>query len=242
MSSNDQTTQQATSAPAGEQEPLLGAPGTNTQKADQSVMRNLVTGTAPIAQLGAILLFGLVWTSIFTHPRILFSAHPLLNSAAILLALQAVLVLQPTHTPQQKKVGTYVHATFWVLANGAFYAALAVILVHKQRQGIGHFESPHAWMGVITYALLAAQAFVGFTQYFLPGLYGGVDNAKALYKYHRAFGYILITMMSVNVVLASLTYYAGAVLGLKTWTTSVATALIVLGLFPRIKKQKLGLQ
>lgn len=33
---------------------------------------------------------------------------------------------------------------------------------------------------MIIYSVLLVQAFVGFTQYFVPGLYGGVDNAKAV--------------------------------------------------------------
>ena len=40
---------------------------------------------------------------------------------------------------------------------------------------------------------------VGITQYFTPGLYGGVDNAKVLYKYHRAWGYLTILMMLATI-------------------------------------------
>jgi len=222
-----------------EDEPLLGRPGDVAQTDEELLVKNLITGTAPIAQLGGILLFGLVWGAIFTHKTMLFSAHPLLNAAAIVFAIQAVLILQPTHSPEQKRLGTYYHAGFWTIALGAFYASLIVIEVHKANNGLGHFESSHAILGVITYVLFFIQAFVGVTQYFFPGLYGGVDNAKSLYKYHRVSGYVILTLTIVNVVLAAETYYAGKILGLKLWATILGVVLVAVGLVPRIKKQKM---
>jgi hypothetical protein len=60
----------------GEQEPLLGRPGANTQPVDGQLRYNLFSGTAPIAQAGALALALVVWGSIFMHPLMLFSAHP----------------------------------------------------------------------------------------------------------------------------------------------------------------------
>jgi hypothetical protein len=186
-------------------------------------------GTAPLAQIGGITLVALVWGAVFTHKLLLFSAHPLLNSAAILFAIQAILVVQPTHTPEQKRAGTLVHAAFWAVALGAFYAALVVVEWHKQRSHIGHFESPHAILGVIIYVLLLIQAWVGVTQYFFPQIYGGEDNAKKLYKYHRVAGYFIFTLVLVNVVLATYTPYAGKILGIKTWAAVLGSVLVVIG-------------
>jgi len=224
-----------------EHEPLLGRPGDVAQREQAPLFKNLITGTAPLAQTGSINLFALVWGAVFTHKTIIFSAHPLLNATGVLLATQAVLILQPTHTPKQKKVGTYVHASIWALALGSFYAALAIVLWHKYHSGIGHFESPHAILGVVIYILLLIQAFVGVTQYFFPGLYGGVDNAKALYKYHRITGYSILILILFNVILASYTFYGGRILGIKTWATIVGSLLVVMGVGPRIKKQKIRL-
>ncbi|PWW74775.1 hypothetical protein C7212DRAFT_365265 [Tuber magnatum] len=234
------TAQAATAAPASEDEPLLGRPGDVAQGEDEGLLHNLVAGTAPLAQVGGLVLVGLVWGAVFTHPILVpFSLHPLLNSLAILFALEAILVLQPTHTADQRRKGTYAHATFTALAALCFYSALAVILVHKKRTGLPHFESPHAILGVIIYSVLLVQGFIGFTQYFVPGLYGGVGNAKALYKYHRVSGYFLLTLFLVNVILASLTYYGGKILNLKTWGVILVSVLAVAGVFPRIKKQKI---
>ncbi|KMU82725.1 hypothetical protein CIHG_00506 [Coccidioides immitis H538.4] len=44
----------------GEEEPLLGRPGDVTQKENQSILINLVTGTAPIAQAGILIVR--LWT------------------------------------------------------------------------------------------------------------------------------------------------------------------------------------
>ncbi|CAZ84194.1 unnamed protein product [Tuber melanosporum] len=244
MSSQDTTTQDTTqaaaAAPASEQEPLLGRPGDVAQGEGEGLLRNLVAGTASLAQIGGLVLVALVWGAVFTH-RILvpFSLHPLLNSLAILFALEAILVLQPTHTPDQRQKGTYTHASFVGLAALCFYGALAAVLVHKKRAGLPHFESPHAILGVIIYSLLLLQAFIGFTQYFVPGLYGGVGNAKVLYKYHRISGYLLLTLFLVNLILASLIDYGRLVLNLKTWGVALVGVLIVAGVFPRIKKQKI---
>jgi hypothetical protein len=163
-----------------EHEPLLGRPGDIAQRPGHSLFKNLVIGTALLAQVGGLILFAMVWRGVFTHKLLVFSAHPLLNATGVLFAIQAVLVLQPTHTPEQKRSGALVHAMFWVLGLGAFYAALAVVLWHKHRSHIGHFESPHATLGVVIYVLMLLQAWVGVTQYFFPSLYGGVENGKAL--------------------------------------------------------------
>ncbi|CUS15596.1 unnamed protein product [Tuber aestivum] len=230
------TPQAATASSASEQEPLLGRPGDVAQGEDESLLHNLVAGTSPLAQVGGLVLVGLVWGVVFTH-RILvpFSLHPLLNSLAILFALEAILVLQPTHTTDQKRKGTYAHASFAALAALCFYGALASVLVHKKRTGLPHFESPHAILGVIIYSVLLVQAFIGFTQYFVPGLYGGVGNARAIYKYHRVSGYFLLTLFLVNVILATSTYYAGNILGLKAWGVILVSILVVAGrLFIRV--------
>jgi hypothetical protein len=161
--------------------------------------------------------------------------------AALLLVAQSALILQPTYTAEQKKQGTLVHAALNNAALLCFLVALVCIELNKfKHQGI-HFESPHAILGLITYILLFFQAAVGVTQYFTPQLYGGVNNAKKLYKYHRISGYVLFTLMLVTVCAATRTTYNVNVLHIKTWAVVVASALTLAGIVPRIKKQKLGL-
>jgi len=225
---------------ANEQEPLLGRPGDASQ-GDEPIYRNLVIGTGVVAQAGVWILAAIVWGAVFSHDLILFSAHPLLNSAGIVLIAQGALILQPTYTPEQKKTGTYIHAATNDLGVAALIAGLIVIEVNKFRGGGEHFESPHAILGVITYALLIIQAFVGFTQYFVPQLYGGVENAKKIWKYHRASGYVVFTLMLATVAAATQTGFNKNVLHMQLWAIIVASVLTLAGILPRIKKQKLGL-
>lgn len=188
------------------------------------------------------MLVAVIWGVVFTHKILIpFSLHPLLNSVGVLFVVEAILVLQPTHTADQKRKGTYTHASLAALAAVCFYSALAAILVHKMRAGLPHYESPHAILGAVIYALLFIQAFVGFTQYFVPALYGGVGNAKSVYKYHRVSGYIILFLLLANVVLASLTFYGSKILGLKTWGIVLIGLLTIAGAYPRIKKQKVKL-
>ncbi|KAK1080502.1 hypothetical protein LTR33_005491 [Friedmanniomyces endolithicus] len=158
-----------------EQSPLLGGPGDATQQ-DKPLYYNFIiamtsamaltfmAGTGVVAQAGAWILAAIVWGAVFSNDLILFSAHPLLNSAAVLFFIQAILILQPTHTAKQKKQGTYTHAALNNVALLAAVAGLIVIEYNKIDHGGKHFESPHAILGLITYIMVAGQALVGITQ------------------------------------------------------------------------------
>lgn len=225
----------------GEQEPLLGRPGDAAQPEGKPIAYNLIIGTAVIAQAGLLILAALIWASILMRPLILFSAHPLLNSAGLLLISQAVLLLQPTHTPTQKRQGAHIHGILNTAGVSALIAGLVVIEVNKSRNQLHHFKSVHAILGLVTYALFYVQALVGLTQYYTPGLYGGLDNAKKLYKYHRMSGYAVLVLALATVAAATQTDYNKNVLHIRLWAVLVAAALILAGIVPRIKKQKLGI-
>jgi len=113
--------------------------------------------------------------------------------------------------------------------------------INKRGPGHEHFVSAHAILGLITYIVIAIQAFVGFTQYFVPQLYGSVDKAKAIYKWHRISGYVVLTLLLATVAAATQTDYNKYVLDIKLWAVLLAAVLILVGVVPRIKKQKLGL-
>ncbi|KAG0645361.1 hypothetical protein D0Z07_8898 [Hyphodiscus hymeniophilus] len=226
---------------AGEDEPLLGRPGDASQESGQPIYYNLITGTAVIAQVGIVLLVASVWASIFLHDIILFSAHPLLNSAGLLVLTQSILILQPTHTPAQKRKGTIIHFTLNNLAVDLLIAGLVVIEYNKIKGGTHHFESPHGILGLITYIFLAIQALVGFTAYFVPKLYGGETQAKSLYKWHRLSGYVLLVLLLATVIAATQTTYIKNAIHIKLWAILISSILILAGVLPRIKKQKLGL-
>lgn len=195
-----------------------------------------------IAQVGIILLTASIWASVFLSKLILFSAHPLLNSAGLLAVTQAILVLQPTHTAEQKRTGTTSHFLLNNFGLDALVAGLVIIEYNKFAHNGTHFVSPHAILGLITYILLGIQALVGFTQYYVPRLYGGVDNAKAIYKYHRASGYVILVLMLATVAAATQTDFNKKELDIKLWAVLISAVLVLVGVFSRLQQHKLGLK
>ncbi|KAH7081649.1 hypothetical protein BKA63DRAFT_530632 [Paraphoma chrysanthemicola] len=225
-----------------EEEPLLGRRGDASQAEGQSLVYNLWIGTAPIAQAGIWILAAIVWGAILSKKLIFFSAHPLLNSAGFLLSIQAALILQPTHTPAQKRAGTIAHFLFHVFGTSALTAGLVIIELNKAGPGHEHFESPHARLGLAFYILVYIQSLVGFTQYYVPQLYGGVDNAKSIYKYHRVGGYVIATLGLATISAASWTTYSLNVAHLQHWAVIVASVLVLVGVLPRIRLSKFGIK
>ncbi|KAJ5104124.1 Cytochrome b561 eukaryote [Penicillium argentinense] len=226
-----------------EDEPLLGHPGDVTQKQDESIARNLITGTASVAQVGVWLpsqLAALVWSKVLSQPPSLFTAHPLLATSALLLQVQAALVLQPTSTPQQKLLGTRIHYSIQLVSILCFLGAFTVIEVNKGDHP--HFISPHSILGLLTVIFVALQALVGVAQFFLPTtIFGSIDAGKRIYKYHRWSGYVLLLLEAATVVAATQTGYNVAMIHIPAWGVVVALLLTVLGVAARIKKHKLGL-
>ncbi|KAI2610932.1 eukaryotic cytochrome b561-domain-containing protein [Hypoxylon fragiforme] len=223
-------------------EPLLGRPGDASQRENAPIAKNLIIGTGVIAEAAGILLVASVWAAVFLNgPLILFSVHPLAQSAGLLVLIQSILVLQPTHTGAQKQVGQKIHAGLNFLAFAIFAVGVISIEVNKFINNGAHFHSVHGYLGVIASFWLLAQYIVGFTMFGLPQLYGGEANAKKMWKYHRSSGYVLLLFLAATVVSATQTDYNIGVLKLKLWAMIVISVLLVIGVFPRIKKHKLGL-
>lgn len=88
--------------------------------------------------------------------------------------------------------------------------------------------------------LVYIQAIVGFTQYYVPSLYGGVDSAKRIYKYHRIAGYGVALLGLATICAASWTTYSLNVAHLQHWAVIVASVLVLVGVVPRIRLSKLG--
>lgn len=202
-----------------------------------------------------------VWASVFLHPVILFSAHPvrfnplpifsrsaqlillyspqLLNSAGILFVTQAILIVQPTHTPEQKREGAHIHAILNGIGVLALIGGLIIIEYNKISGGHAHFGTPHNIIGLTVSIAFIIQALVGIAQFYIPALFGGINNAKAIYKYHRASGYVILVLAFAAVATATQTAY-NKILGIQLWVVIVASLITIVGIFPRIKKSKFG--
>ncbi|KAJ6170467.1 hypothetical protein N7485_007813 [Penicillium canescens] len=221
-------------------EPLLGRPGDVTQKQNESIVRNLFTGTASVAQAGIWILAALVWQGVLSEPLSFFTPHPLLNSSALLLQVQAALILQPTATPQQKLTGTRIHYTIQLLSVVLFVSAFVIIEINKGSHP--HFVSPHGILGLITYISIVLQALSGVAQFLFPTIiFGSVEAGKRIYKYHRRAGYVLLLLEMATVVAATQTTYNKAALHIPLWGVLVSAFLILSGVSARISKHKLGL-
>jgi cytochrome b-561 len=182
------------------------------------------------------------WAAIFTHPIIkLFSPHPLLQSLGIFTLVQAILILQPTNLPETKKLGARAHASLNLLSFLLFVAGTAMIETNKILNHGVHFHSAHGYLGVITALVLLMQYIFGFLMWGVPAVFGGVDNAKALWKYHRYSGYLVLILVLVTVISAVDTDYNRNVLDIKYWSIIVSVGLIVAGIFPRIQLTKMGI-
>ena len=217
-------------------------------------------------------LTAIVWSAVFSADLILFSAHPVLfssssrtfftnlatlptsgafadplldqlfNSAGILLTTQAILILQPTHSPSQKHLGTNIHATLNLTAFASLIAGLVIIEYNKfAHHAPAHFNSTHGILGLVTYVLLVVQVLIGLAQFYTPSLFGSVNNAKSIYKYHRMSGYLILVMFFATVYAATYTAFNIDKLHIQLWAVVVASVLVLVGVVPRIKKQKLGL-
>ncbi|KAH8706565.1 eukaryotic cytochrome b561-domain-containing protein [Ilyonectria robusta] len=223
-----------------ETEPLLGRPGDAAQEEGVPMFRNLVLGTGILAQMGILFLVVLIWASVLTKPLILFSGHPLAQSLAILTLVQSILTLQPTHTAEQKRIGQRIHASLNLVAFLLLVAGVTIIEYNKFASHGAHFHSLHGYLGVTSCIVLLLQYLVGFTMWATPALYGGEHNAKSIWKYHRYSGYVVLVLLLATVVSAVDTDYNKNVLKLKLWATGSLSLLVLVGIIPRIQKQKLG--
>lgn len=153
---------------------------------------------------------------------------------------QSILVLQPTHTAEQKKVGQLVHASLNVFAILVLIAGVFIIEYNKFVNNGVHFHSVHGYLGVITASLLLLQYLFGVSMWAVPWILGGEEKARHLWKYHRWSGYLLLTLLLATVSSATQTDYNIDVLKIKLWAVLLLSVLILVGILPRVQKQKLG--
>lgn len=231
-----------------ESSPLLGGPGDVVQRPGRSLVSNLYTGTAWLAQVGVLLVVVAVWSAIFRHSPFLplFSPHPLLQSLGVLVVVQAILVLQPTSpsSPDDKVRGARVHAVLQLLSFALFVAGTGLIEANKIRSHGVHLHSAHGILGVVTTVVLVGQYLFGFLIWAVPvGAFGSVDRAKSLWKHHRWVGYVaLLPLLLATVVTATSTAFNVNVLDIRPWAMLAASGLVFVGVYPRIHGRKLGLR
>lgn len=76
---------------------------------------------------------------------------------ALILVTNALLLLQPTHTAEQKRLGAITHGVMNSIALAAFTSAVIIIIYNKGAHGAAHFTTAHGRIGLTTYILLIIQ-------------------------------------------------------------------------------------
>lgn len=160
-------------------------------------------------------------------------------SLALLAIIQSILILQPTHTPDQKRAGQRVHAFLHLVSFISLLSGILIIEYNKHVNNLAHFHSVHAYIGALTATVLLLQYAVGFTMWATPGLYGSVDRAKSIWKYHRWSGYLSLVLLLTTVLSAAQIPFVGKIIGIQFWWVFGLSVLILSGIVPRIHLWKL---
>ncbi|KAK9460235.1 uncharacterized protein V1516DRAFT_627500 [Lipomyces oligophaga] len=203
------------------------------------IRRNLVASRSSlIAQIGTIGLFIYVFSRIMTAPIIFFTGHPALNNFALLMLVQSMILVQPTATTAEKKLGALVHGVFNLFGAICYVVAFGIVFINKTTNGGAHLHSAHAVVGLLAYVILFINIGIGFTQYWMPALYGGTSRAKAMYKYHRVIGYVSLFFTLLAFALATITPYNRNLLHISFPIMLPFMVVMTFGLAIRIRPQK----
>lgn len=246
MSTRRSTTEDSATAP------LLPSSHTHEEHVDPvtpltMVKQENLSRPAFGVQASALLFVAVVWSIVFSTMPVtslpLFGYHPLIQSFTILLLLQAIVVLQRT-TPQQgerKRQALTAHQWLNLLLVLPLFTAGASIMWYLHSPS-SHFISYHGILGTFVVAAAWIQAALGAASVWWKGkLVGGEAKGKALWKWHRASGYVLVALFLVTAALGVLetTWGWGKSGTLQKTGVAVALALVGFALLIRVQRSKL---
>jgi len=208
------------------------------------VLRKLLNRMSLFAQFGLALFAITLYSTIFSTDWSLFSWHPTLMGILVIAVSEGILILQPTTTKAEKESGLnyhrYIMSTGYLAAIGAF----SVIYYNKSSHQSPHFASTHGKLGIATFSYLLVQLLFGVAMVFAPALFGGVNQAKALWKYHRISGYIVFVLVWVTAQFGAHTDWSVAKYPFPTFTNGIwylSAGLVAVGVFSRLRVGKLGI-
>ncbi|XP_006458301.1 hypothetical protein AGABI2DRAFT_115313 [Agaricus bisporus var. bisporus H97] len=194
----------------------------------------------------AILVLTTWFIVIFNGPSKLgwFAFHPLLQTLALGSFTYGILTLQPTSQPVTKAAGFLRHQTaMFFVGFPLIMLGTSSVVYNKYLRGTDHAKTWHGTLGFTCVSWLLLQIFLGAGSVWKGGaLFGGGAKAKALWKYHRASGYVLFPLMMLTAHLGGGwshwgEKYAGSLVRLIAYT--VAPVLIFTGLYVRIRVSKM---
>ncbi|KAF8604493.1 hypothetical protein BDV93DRAFT_507448 [Ceratobasidium sp. AG-I] len=173
-----------------------------------------------------------------------FAAHPPLQTLAVLAFAIGILTLQPTLSASSKAAGRVRHQIFQLgLGVPLLLAGSLAIIIHKQLNGWTHIKSAHSIVGLISIILIVLQGAIGAASLWHKGAaVGGEERGKALWKWHRLSGYIILPLLLLTVALGgSRTFWA------RMWIPRefripifyISPVIAVLGLWARARIHKM---
>lgn len=226
---------------------LLGNPGSEHDEKyyfTRDIIREAYkVKNAILVQVGLLVLLISIFIGLFTHPiNVYFIGHPILNTLGLVALSQALLITQPAPlSPEHKTLGGKIHGTLNSASILLFLGGYTSIFYNKHIHKANHITTWHALFGITTYAFLGLVFLVGIAQFWTPVLvFGSVENAKKIYKYHRIAGYFTLGLISFTILLALDSDYNNNVLHIPYWSIVPAIAAIFGGLIWGLKKFKLG--
>lgn len=216
-----------------ESDPLIAPPESRSTKVlAKEVIRNSWTSRVVLVQICLLILVTTYLTAIFTHPIIVFFApHPILNSVGLVFLAHALLLTQPPPlSVAHKAVAGRIHGTLNTISVLLFVTGACFIIYNKYVHNAQHITTWHGLFGITTYIFLCLELIFGVGIFWLPEQFFGSDsNARNFYKYHRMFGYTILTLIGTTMLLALDSDYNNNVLHIK-YSIVVPTILMIWGL------------
>ncbi|KAG8694509.1 hypothetical protein FRC08_008442 [Ceratobasidium sp. 394] len=240
-----------------ERQPLLPPPRTQhdsqvtSQVTDSVLQRQEIRARdnplAAVVLVPPVVIVAYTWYLVFSSDLEklgFFAAHPPLQTLAVLSFTMGVLTLQPTLSAASKAAGRTRHQLYQLGLGVPFILMGSIAIVyHKQRIGWAHFASLHSRIGLVTLILLVIQGTVGAASLWGKGVaVGGEERGKALWKWHRLLGYLIIPMLLLTVALGgSTTLWARLNVPLpgKIIVYCIAPVVAAVGLWARVRIHKM---
>ncbi|KAH8552820.1 eukaryotic cytochrome b561-domain-containing protein [Umbelopsis sp. PMI_123] len=224
---------------AQEHSPLLRG------NSDTMNVRNRETRLYSLASQAGIILFTvLVWSVLLTTPWSLFSYHPAGMSILVVAVTEGIYLLQPRYTPQEKQEGLQYHALLQILGYASAVLGATAIFYNKAIHDKPHITSTHASFGVLTLSYLLVQLLFGVFIAYVPSAFGGTSQAKALWKYHRVSGYVVLALVWITAQLGAHAEFMVNNFPVPSlmWLYWISLTLVAVGIIKKTDVNKWGLK
>ncbi|KAF8894410.1 hypothetical protein BD779DRAFT_1668932 [Infundibulicybe gibba] len=201
------------------------------------------------AALTAIAVFaGITWIVVLTNsPTSVgwFAFHPPLQTLALALFTYGILTLQPTSQPKTKAAGLVRHQiAILCLGFPAIFFGTFAVMYNKSLRGADHFTTWHGTFGIMCMLWIVLQAGLGAGSVWFGGTaFGGGAKAKAVWKYHRASGYVLFPLLLLTAHLGGgWSHWGSKNTGffIRLIAYTIAPAVVLLSVYTRVRLSKMN--